>query len=89
MGTYNEVIFGAGLTKHDALADAWNEYVYEHGHRCSYRGTRNARLLRKQPPQKPHVETRNGMTYHSVKPDPNAPPDEWLEVWQFEIDVHS
>lgn len=102
MGSYNEVLVGRGKNRADALANAWDEYVYQNGHRCSLRKTESARKLRDVPPVKPHVEVRKEpgynlrgyrqmqeVAYHSMREDPAAPRSEWLEEWEFEVWVHS
>lgn len=102
MGSFNEFLRGTGKNKADALAKAWQEYVFENGHRCSLRETESAKLIRKVPPMKPHVEKQTVKTYnslgyaknvtqeiHSWQPDPTAPAKDWLEEWEFEVWVHA
>ena len=98
MGSYNETIVGRGKNKKEALREAWDQYVFENGHRCSLRETESAKKLRDVPPIKPMSEmkrVRNAfgrvetVEFVSSKEDPSAPKSEWLEEWEFEVWVHS
>ena len=98
MGSYNEFVTGKGKSKAEAFDNAWRDYVDENGHRCSFRGEIKAKLLRTEPPLKRHVEKgapvrfkgrMEPMEIISMQPDPTAPTSEWVQVWEFEVWVHS
>jgi hypothetical protein len=87
--TYNEFITGEGENKMEAFDKAWNEYVYENGHRCSERGIIAAKLLERVPPMKQQSRLVGRTQFISMERDLTAPQAEWLERWEFEVWVHS
>lgn len=89
MGRFNEVLVGVGKNREEAFRAAWDDYVYENGHRCSFRGHIAAERVARVPPDKPYVERRGPIELRGVRPDPTAPDAEWLERWKFEVWVHA
>jgi hypothetical protein len=95
---YNKVI-AIGRNREEALARAWSDFLYENGHRHSERGVESARMIRKVPPQKEVRESRRGRGFGygpaqytvmvKMIDDPDAPPDKWLEEWEFELHTHA
>jgi hypothetical protein len=101
MGHYTDTVAATGKNRREAEATACDEYLYEHGHRCNIRGVERAELIEKVPPTK-RVETprrvnewvygrlvRREMIYVTYEPDPDAPPSEWLERWEFDLHIHA
>lgn len=94
MGHFDYIVKVVGKNRRDAEAEATRQFYYEEGHRCGLREQERATLIRKVPPKK-QVVTRKygrygGMPYDYVDfvEDPTAPPDEWLEEWEFQYDYH-
>lgn len=89
MGHHYNTVTGIGRNRREASEQAIADFLHEHGHRHSLRGTAKAKLLRKVPPQKTHEERRGAMTYVSQVDDPEAPLSQWLEEWEFELHTHA
>lgn len=101
MGHYHETFVGKGENRKEAEINMMHDFYFEHGHRCSITEIEAARLVRKDPPMKTieRIEQRQDwatpyrrmvdMTIISSEPDLSAPPEDWLEVWEFDIDYHA
>jgi hypothetical protein len=89
MGSYNEFMTGRGKNKSEAYRNACDEYIHENGHRCSIRDTIKAKMVKRVPPDKMQETVIGRNTFIASRPDETAPESEWLEVWEFEVWVHS
>lgn len=99
MGHHYNTVRGIGKDKEDAKHAAIDQFLYENGHRHSVRGVESAKMIRKVPPQK-QVEEKKAhrvfgyaypqyTTYIRMVDDPDAPPEKWLEEWEFELHTHA
>jgi len=89
MGHHYNYITGIGRNKREAQSDAIEKFLDEEGNRHSVRGIESSELLKKVPPNH-NVTTKEGQ-YDVVRSVPNtdAPKDQWLEVWEFELHTHA
>jgi len=89
MGHFYDTIRGIGKNRQDALHTAIDEFLYENGHRHSVCDYSEGTLVRKVPPHKEKRVTTGNHTLISYEPDPTAPQNEWLEMWEFELHTHA
>ena len=97
MGHFYTKVKAVGKNREEAESAAVSDFFYEHGHRHNLRGVESATLIRKVPPkkevreQKPNPFNRYGnlTTFISQVDDPDAPPEKWLEEWEFELHTHA
>ena len=89
MGHHHNTIRGRGKNRAEAQQSAIEEFLYENGHRHDVRDVTNARFIGKFPPM--GVITRKGRHEHHdyTKPNTAAPPEEWLEEWEFDLHTHA
>jgi hypothetical protein len=89
MGHHYNTIVGEGKDRFEAQGNAIADFLNEEGHRHSVRDVSNAKMLKKIPPN--HAVTTKEGQYDVVRSVPNhdAPKDQWLEVWEFELHTHA
>ncbi len=89
MGHHHTTVRGTGKNRAEAQANAIDEFFHEHGHRHSLRDVSKPRFIQKVPPM--GVVTRKGRHEHwdYTKPNTAAPPEEWLEEWEFDLHTHA
>ena len=98
LGHFYNTITGVGKNRKEAETRAIADFMYEHGHRHSVRGIEAAKMLRKVPPKK-NVEEKlpaghrpygnNHTIIVRTVEDTDAPPEKWLEEWEFELHTHA
>ena len=89
MGHHYNTINGTGKNRKEAERNAIDDFLHEHGHRHSVRGIEEAKMIRKVPPKKQLTERTHYQTVVRQVDDPDAPPDQWLEEWEFELHTHA
>lgn len=89
MGHFHTTVRGRGKNRAEAQANAIDEFFHENGHRHSLRDVESARFIAKVPPT--GVITRKGRHEHHDYTQQNtaAPPEEWLEEWEFDLHTHA
>jgi hypothetical protein len=89
MGHFHTTIKGRGADRSEAESNAIDDFLREQGNRHSVRDVTKPRLIGKVPPM--GVITKRGRdTYHDyTKPNVDAPKDQWLEEWEFELHTHA
>ena len=89
MGHFHTTVRGRGKNRAEAQANAIDDFFHEHGNRHSLRDVERARFIAKVPPM--GVITRKGRHEHRDYTQPNtaAPPEEWLEEWEFDLHTHA
>lgn len=98
MGHDHPVRRGTGKNKEEAWGNVADAYRAEYGWSHSIREVERETFIEKVPPKKWIETTYSGRsalsgrpwteTVHECREDPTAPPEEWLELWEFEFDVH-
>ena len=89
MGHFYEDYVGRGKNRSEAQRNMEQEFYFENGHRCDIRDVTNPRLLRTEPPTKwVNTSTNPRMQYMEERPDPDAPKDQWIQVWLFHVHYH-
>ena len=98
MGHYYTAIKAVGKNRQEAEASAIHDFFYEHGHRHSLREIESAKFVRKVPPKKEvRKDVSGGWRGHLNVPyvriemveDQDAPPEQWLEEWEFVLHTHT
>ena len=89
MGHFNNMIVGTGKNRREAEADAIDEFIMENGHRHDVRDVSKAKLIKTVPPMKNVEEPMGKDIYIRSVPNEDAPKNEWLEVWEFELHTHA
>lgn len=90
-----DTVRGIGKDREDAESAAVSEFLYENGRRHDVRDVESPKLIRKVPPKKRVEEERRSRDGRllaivvSMVDDPEAPPDQWLEEWEFVLHTHS
>jgi hypothetical protein len=89
MGHFTTTVRGRGKNRSEAQSRAVDNFFHEHGHRHNLRDVTAARFLGKVPPM--GVVTRKGRDeiWDYTKPNTAAPPEEWLEEWEFDLHTHA
>lgn len=89
MGHFYTEIRGEGKDRKEALANALDDFFYEEGHRHNLREVTKSEFIERVPPT--GVRTVKGGVVHfdGTRRNENAPAEEWLEVWKFEIHTHA
>lgn len=98
MGHFRTEVRGVGKTRREAESAAVADFFHEHGHRHSLREVESAVLVRRVPPKKEVETIRLGTDLYgrttrtrviTFEDDPDAPPEEWLEEWEFVLHTHA
>jgi hypothetical protein len=100
MGHWTETRRGKGKNKSEAWSSVVADYTAEYGWSHSIRDVEKETLIDKVPPEHwVETEVRPGQWIYGrweprsvvmqMKPNPDAPQSEWLEVWEFEFDIHA
>lgn len=89
MGHHHNTVRGRGKDRAEAQCVAIDDFFREHGHRHDLREVVSARFIGKVPPM--GVVTRKGRheTWDYTKPNTAAPPEAWLEEWEFVLHTHA
>jgi hypothetical protein len=90
MGHFYETIRGEGATRAEAQSDAIDRFLCEEGTQHSVRGVSKARFLGKVPPRGVIYRDKRGNEVHDyTRRNEAAPPEAWLEQWEFELHTHA
>lgn len=89
MGHFYTMVRGKGKNRREAERAAVDEFLHENGHRHSVYDVGKPKLLGKVAPMGV-IYTAHGQTVHDyTKPNLDAPADQWLEEWEFELHTHA
>lgn len=89
MGHHYNTIIGKGKNRKDAENNAISEFLYEEGRRHSVRDCSKAKRISRVAPEKTVKKKVGNDTFITSAPDKDAPKDQWLEVWEFELHTHA
>lgn len=89
MGHFYTTVRGRGLNRQEAESNAIDEFLHEEGHRHSVRDVSKAKFLRKVPPLGVTRVERGREVHDYTAPNTEAPQDQWLEEWSFELHTHA
>jgi hypothetical protein len=89
MGHHHNTIVGTGKNRKEAQREAIDEFLEEEGHRHSVRDCSGGHCIKKVPPQHTVKKKEGSNTYITSEPNHDAPKDQWLEVWEFELHTHA
>lgn len=89
MAHYFETVRGVGKDKSEAQRAALDEFLYENGHRHSFRSWDEETLIGRVPPKREVWSEEGGFRVCRTVVDQKAPPSEWLEEWEFVLHTHA
>ena len=89
MGHFHNTIVGKGKTRKEAQNNAIDDFLYEEGNRHDVRDCSGGECIKKVPPMHTVKKKKGGNTFITSEANEDAPKDQWLEVWQFELHTHA
>ena len=89
MGHHRTTVRGCGKDRAEAQANAIAAFFHEHGHRHDLREIERASFVARIPPMGVVTRTGNHEAWDYTKPNTAAPPEEWLEEWEFDLHTHA
>jgi hypothetical protein len=89
MGHHHTTVRGRGKNKAAARATALDEFFLEHGRRHSLRDVTSSRFIAKVPPMGVVIRKGHHEIHDYTQPNTAAPPEEWLEEWEFDLHTHA
>lgn len=89
MGHFYNTVRGEGRNKQEAESDAVRQFITENGTRHDVRDVLKPTFIERVAPRGVHY-VKNGVQHHDfTMRNVEAPQDQWLEVWEFELHTHA